>query len=588
MPASATRQDRAALSQALQRGDTDRVGAILRRLLKSDPRDPALHHTAAELSWRQGNRTKALKHFSAALDHARANPDAAQAAAIHASASQNIGHLLGSYAIDCQGLVSRTAFMDLLVNPAVDPQAVAGAAAPLWMKSQPWRPVFDQPPEAAARWLLSPNGSAARADGLAGALLTRAVLSDPQIEALLLAVRAALLVQDAADCDLAFLALIARQWHLRDYAGVVRAAETTVQRRLQAHPPTTLIDQYRRALYEDPAIWLPDVTAALDPWLQSLAVNRVVEAQLAAQLPVADGITPANDAVRAQYEKHPYPRWLGLTVPKGGSRQALMARATGDKAWLNRPLDVLIAGCGTGRHALMAAFGYGAKAQVLAVDISAKSLGYATRLAGAYQPGNLRFAQADLRALDALPSGTLPDGGFDVIECVGVLHHLPDTAAGLQTLTQHLKPGGMIQLGLYRRAGRQHVAQARAEIDHLGLDPTRDDDIRAFRAKVLADPQHPIFPAIAHNRDFYSLPGCRDLLFHARERDIDLKGIATLLAATGLQFQAMQMPDGVLNAFATDHGKEALSDLDAWHAFEAARPDLFDAMYRFWAIRRAG
>jgi hypothetical protein len=149
MTASTLDQDRAALSQALQRGDAGRAAPILRRLLKQSPRDPALHHTAAELSWRQGNRTKALKHFSAALDHARAKPDAPQAAAIHASASQNIGHLLGSYAIDCQGLVSRTAFMDLLVNPAIDPQAVAGAAAPLWIKSQPWRAVFDQTPEAA-------------------------------------------------------------------------------------------------------------------------------------------------------------------------------------------------------------------------------------------------------------------------------------------------------------------------------------------------------------------------------------------------------------------------------------------------------
>jgi Methylase involved in ubiquinone/menaquinone biosynthesis len=265
-----------------------------------------------------------------------------------------------------------------------------------------------------------------------------------------------------------------------------------------------------------------------------------------------------------------------------------MARATGNKAGLNRPLQVLIAGCGTGRHALMAAFGYGAKASVLAVDISAKSLGYAARLAGDYQTGNLSFAQADLQALDGLPLGTLPEGGFDVIESVGVLHHLPDTAAGLKALVAQLKPGGLIQLGLYRRAGREHVAQARAEIEALGLDPTRDDDIRAFRAKLLADPEHPIFSAIAHNRDFYSLPGCRDLLFHARERDIDLDSIKTLLEAAGLTFQAMQMPDGVLNAFTKEHGQNAMGDLSAWQAFETTHPNLFDAMYRFWAIKRAG
>ncbi|MEO0393293.1 MAG: class I SAM-dependent methyltransferase [Pseudomonadota bacterium] len=305
---------------------------------------------------------------------------------------------------------------------------------------------------------------------------------------------------------------------------------------------------------------------------------------LAKDLPSTGG-DDTGDRVRAQYEQHPYPRWLGLTVPTPGSRRALIMRATGDTSWRDRSLQVLIAGCGTGRHALMAALGYGPRTNTLAVDVSRTSLGYAARMAETYKVKALGFAHGDLRDLTKLPPGCLPAKGFDVIESIGVLHHLPDTAEGLIALAEHLKPGGVIQLGLYRAGGRRHVALARAEIEDLGLDGTKDDDIRQYRAHVLARPDHEIFPALAHNRDFYSLAGCRDLLFHARERDIEMAKIAGLLEQAGLEFLTMQMPDGVRQAFIADHGEAALTDLGLWQSFEVSRPDLFDAMYRFWAIK---
>ncbi|MEM6901819.1 MAG: class I SAM-dependent methyltransferase [Pseudomonadota bacterium] len=610
---------RQALAMALSTGNMAGAAQLLPRLIKAQPDDPALHHTAAELAWRQGNRTNALKHFGAAVAATQANPEHPQAAEISGSAARQLGHLLGSYAIDCKGLLTRPVLTALLSRSDVDPQAIAAAAAPVWMDSPPWRRAFNQSAGAdiakTVAWLLSRDGEAARKDPLTAALLRHAVLCDPKIEALLAALRHGLLGQDAP--DIRFLRLIAQQWCLRDYACIVSVPEqaliSQVTGQTTGQPAVTYL---KRALYQDPADWLtaPD---GVDAWCDQRVDERSAEIRLAQTMIRAtnmadtlatndggmaddtgatDDDSAADATVRAQYERHPYPRWIGLTVPEPGSRRALAWRSDprGDDParklfWQQSPCDVLIAGCGTGRHALMAALGYGPLAKVLAIDISARSLAYAQRMADQdhYNTSNLRFAQADLMGLHNLPDGLLPGGGFDLIESIGVLHHLADTGAGLAALSQYLKPGGLIQLGLYRKDGRRHVAAARAEIAALGLDPSNDDDIRRFRAHILANPDHPAYAALAHNRDFYSLPGCRDLLLHTRERDIQLQEIEGLLSAAGLEFAGMQMPDGVLQAFAKEHGATALNSLDSWHAFEQDRPDLFDAMYRFWAVKAA-
>lgn len=56
---------------------------------------------------------------------------------------------------------------------------------------------------------------------------------------------------------------------------------------------------------------------------------------------------------------------------------------------------------------------------------------------------NVRWTQS---GVDELP---FADGSFDLIVCLGVLHHIPDTAGALKKATAKLKPGGRLLLYLY-------------------------------------------------------------------------------------------------------------------------------------------
>ena len=98
---------------------------------------------------------------------------------------------------------------------------------------------------------------------------------------------------------------------------------------------------------------------------------------------------------------------------------------------------VLDAGCGSGRWSRFLAPHVG---RVEAIDPSA-----AVFVAAAQHLGlsNVRFTQA---AIDIIP---FHDKTFDVVICLGVLHHVPDTAGALRDLTRKIRPGGHLLLYLY-------------------------------------------------------------------------------------------------------------------------------------------
>src|SRR5262249_56920303 len=142
--------------------------------------------------------------------------------------------------------------------------------------------------------------------------------------------------------------------------------------------------------------------------------------------------------------------------------------------------DVLVAGCGTGRHPIEVARKY-KDARVLAIDLSLTSLCYAKRKTPAPLARRIEYAQADILKLGSI------ERTFDLIDASGVLHHLADPTAGWRILLSLLRPGGFMHMGLYTELARSDVVAARAFIREQGYRPTADD-IRRCRQDLLNSP----------------------------------------------------------------------------------------------------
>ena len=69
---------------------------------------------------------------------------------------------------------------------------------------------------------------------------------------------------------------------------------------------------------------------------------------------------------------------------------------------------------------------------------------------------------------------------FDIIESVGVLHHMDYPMFGWKVLTKLLKPGGLMKIGLYSELGRQNITKVRKEIKSTKIG-TSETEIRDFR-----------------------------------------------------------------------------------------------------------
>jgi SAM-dependent methyltransferase len=97
-------------------------------------------------------------------------------------------------------------------------------------------------------------------------------------------------------------------------------------------------------------------------------------------------------------------------------------------------------GCGSGRWARLVA---PRVAKLHCIDPSPKALAVARRtLAGA---ANVQFHVADAHDIP------LPDGSQDFGYSLGVLHHIPDTAAAMAACVRKLKPGAPFEVYLYYR-----------------------------------------------------------------------------------------------------------------------------------------
>ncbi len=464
------------------------------------------------------------------------------------------------------------------------------------------------PARAAGADLLDSAGLAPIAgDGLLCALLEATPVCDIAFERWLAAMRALLLETAVAaesgnaPGELAFWCALARQCFLNEYVFDTPADEAAraqsladdLNAALARGGPVNALSPIAVAAYmplgtlaEAPRLldraW-PDPVAAL--CTQQVSEPRE-ETRLKADIP---RLTPIDDAVslavRRQYEDNPYPRWI---------KPAAADPATDIDTWLARrfpaaplrPLgkasgiDILIAGCGTGQQPIDVA-GQFREPRILAIDLSLTSLAYAKRMTEALGVAGIAYAQADILKLASLGRS------FDVIQASGVLHHLADPLLGWRVLLSLLRPNGVMYVGLYSERARRDVVETRAMIAGRGYRAT-PGDIRRCRAEMAAAAADTPSGRLARSSDFFTMSGCRDLLFHVQEHRFTLPAIAAFLADNGLAFIGFDAGRAVTRPYQEMFPDDpSMTDLGRWDQFESRKPGAFASMYQFW-VQKAG
>jgi SAM-dependent methyltransferase len=210
----------------------------------------------------------------------------------------------------------------------------------------------------------------------------------------------------------------------------------------------------------------------------------------------------------------------------------------GARDW-SMPLRVLVAGGGTGDALVQLAqqmTDAGRVAEITYLDLSTASRAIAEERARVRGLTGIEFVTGSL--LDAADYGE-----FDYIDCCGVLHHLPDPAAGFRALLATLAPGGGMGFMVYAPYGRSGVYPLQEAFGALFEGMAPEARLRAAKKLVAGLPEGHPFACNSNLGDHkQSDAGFYDLLLHSQDRAFDVAALMAMLAQTGWHLSGFTMP----------------------------------------------
>jgi SAM-dependent methyltransferase len=149
--------------------------------------------------------------------------------------------------------------------------------------------------------------------------------------------------------------------------------------------------------------------------------------------------------VKNMYKKYPYPS-PSTEISQTNELLNLLRIFELESKIKLEDKKILDAGSGSG-HRITNVANFFKKCNFVGIDISEKSLEIANKLKKIKKISNIKFIQHNImNGVDNL-------GKFDVILCMGVLHHLSNPQKGLEYLTKSLEDNGIIFLYLYGKLG---------------------------------------------------------------------------------------------------------------------------------------
>ncbi len=254
-------------------------------------------------------------------------------------------------------------------------------------------------------------------------------------------------------------------------------------------------------------------------------------------------------AVSKLYNTYPFPPEALLDEPPPGHNWRWSWLAAYNFCRGEKPphLDIRIldAGCGTGvgtEYLIM----LNPQAEVVAIDISEEALSIAQERCHrsgviANSQGKVAFHQLPLEEAETLP------GQFDLINCVGVLHHLANPIKGIQSLAKKLRPGGLMHIFVYSELGRWEISLMQQAISLLQGEKQGDyvDGVDIGRKLFATLP--PENRLVKRDKERWSLENhldgyFADMYVHPQEIDYNVNTLFELIDASGLEFVGFSNP----------------------------------------------
>ena len=201
---------------------------------------------------------------------------------------------------------------------------------------------------------------------------------------------------------------------------------------------------------------------------------------------------------------------------------------------------ILDAGCGTGVGTEYLVH-LNPAAEVVGIDLSAGAIAVATERCQRSGADRVAFHNLSIYDVDQIP------GEFDLINCVGVLHHLPDPVRGIQALAKKLAPGGIFHIFVYAELGRWEIQLTQQAIALLQGDRQGDykDGVQVGRTLFSSLPEQNRLRKREETR--WALENQRDECFadmyvHPQEIDYNVETLFDLIDASGLDFVGFSNP----------------------------------------------
>lgn len=160
--------------------------------------------------------------------------------------------------------------------------------------------------------------------------------------------------------------------------------------------------------------------------------------------------TQSVDEINAKFYgrfQYPYPP-VAFDKPVDADFEVLMLNQSlggWDHSRVPTNPSIWVAGCGT-NQAIFTALRF-TKANIIATDLSAQSLGAAASNARSLGISNVEFKQESINKASYMEQ-------FDYIICTGVIHHNADPKEPLRKLAMALKKEGVLELMVYNRYHR--------------------------------------------------------------------------------------------------------------------------------------